>query len=87
MVVLSLIQDKKEKKKRALTCKLNMMKISLDFSDSVPFFLMINMAFILTEQEETFKKTSHLICISALKKERRYSEIFQSFKWEVLYFR
>lgn len=61
-----MIQDEKG----SLTCGIHMIKISLAFSDNAPFFI-INVAFILTEQEETFKGASHLICISALKKEKR----------------
>lgn len=63
-----------------------MVKISLDFLDNVPIFI-THTSFILIEQEETFKETSTLICISTLKKEKRYSEDFRSLKWEVLYIR
>lgn len=52
-----------------------MVKISLDFLDNVPIFI-TNTSFILMKQEETFKETSTLICISTLKKEKRYSEDF-----------
>lgn len=75
-----------QNEERSLPCKVHMIKISLDVSDNA-FFFIINITFILTEQKETFKETSHLICISALKREKRYSENFQSFKWEVPYLR
>lgn len=85
----SLLYDSRFLKKDLWPKMSTWVNLAWNFSDNLPFSEFINIAFILTEQEETFKEASHLICISAWKKkkEKRDSETFQSFKWEVLYLR
>lgn len=60
-----------QSEERSLSCKVHVIKISLDVSDNAPFLFIMNITFILTEQEETFRETSRLICISAFKKRKR----------------